>query len=109
MNYTKDYGWYYNSLNDRSPSWTGVLPFATFLLLGDGVGPFGRTIPLRQAELGDVIQLYKNGEYFHSLIVSSVIGEQIYVCAHTNDAFNIPLNSYYFESARCLHIEGVRK
>lgn len=24
MNYTKNTGWYYNSINDRSPSWSGV-------------------------------------------------------------------------------------
>ncbi|MBQ3597113.1 MAG: amidase domain-containing protein [Clostridia bacterium] len=109
MNYQKDYGWYYNSLNDRAPAWTGVLPFARFLLSNNNVGPFARTIPLSDARVGDVIQLYKKGEFFHSLIITSIVGERINVSAHTKDVFDIPLYSYYFERARCLHIEGVRK
>ena len=32
MNYTPTFGWYYRSLDDRSPSWTGVEFFFNFSL-----------------------------------------------------------------------------
>ena len=31
MNYTKTFGWYYISLDDRAPSWTGVEYFYNFI------------------------------------------------------------------------------
>ena len=31
MNYTPDFGWYYVSLNNRAPAWTGVEFFYNFL------------------------------------------------------------------------------
>ena len=31
MNYTPTFGWYYISLNERSPSWTGVDYFFNFI------------------------------------------------------------------------------
>ena len=39
MNYTPTFGWYYNSLNDRSPSWTGVNQLYNFLINNQGRGP----------------------------------------------------------------------
>ena len=41
MNYTPTFGWYYISLNERSPSWTGVDYFFNFITENQGVGPFG--------------------------------------------------------------------
>ena len=37
MNYTKTYGWYYNSANDKSPSWTGVDFLYKFLINNKGI------------------------------------------------------------------------
>lgn len=40
MNYSKNNGWYYNSINDRSPSWTGVQFLYNFLMSNNGVRTF---------------------------------------------------------------------
>ena len=34
MNFTPTFGWYYKSLNDRTPSWTGVQYLYNFLKIG---------------------------------------------------------------------------
>ena len=109
MNYDQDNGWYYNSLNDRAPAWTGVGFLGYFLLNNKRIGPFARLTTLSSITLGDVIQLYKKGQYYHSLIVTGFNNQTPLVSAHTKDGFNIPLSTYSFERLRCLHIEGVRK
>ena len=61
MNYTPTFGWYYISLDDRSPSWTGVEFFYNFIIENAGVGPFGRVATSDELEIGDVIQLGREG------------------------------------------------
>ena len=39
MNYTPVYGWYYISLNERAPAWTGVNQLYRFLTTNTGEGP----------------------------------------------------------------------
>ena len=41
MNYAPTFGWYYNSLNDRSPSWTSVEYLYNFITSNKSAGPFG--------------------------------------------------------------------
>lgn len=98
MNYTYPNGWYYRSSYDRSPSWTSVAGLHNFLLRGrGGVGPVGKLSNLNEIEIGDLIQLRQNQTHFnHTLIVSKREGGQIYVCAHTNDAFDRRLNTYNY-------------
>ena len=62
MNYTPTFGWYYVSLEDRSPSWTGVEFFRNFMVENTDVGPFGREVGQDEIEIGDVIQLGNNEE-----------------------------------------------
>ena len=57
----------------------------------------------------DIIQLGNAEGFYHSLFVVGVIDGIIYVSAHTNDTYFTPLESYYYESARCIHIKGARK
>jgi hypothetical protein len=61
------------------------------------------------AEVGDVIQ-YANsaGDWYHTVIISKITPEEIFVCAQSNDALDRPLSSYNFTTARFLHINGVR-
>ena len=116
MNNTPTYGWYFRSLSDRSPSWTGVEYFYDFLTeapefasANGGIGPFGREVPARLATLGDVIQLADDtGDFYHTLIITAVTPDDFLVCAHTNDALNRPLSTYTYARARFLHIDGVR-
>ena len=110
MNFTPVFGWYYKSLNDRSPSWTGVEYLYNFLTKNEGVGPFAKEAPLNELEIGDIVQLgTSTGDYYHSPVVVAVRDGRIFVAAHTNDAFNRPLSSYNFAQARGIHILGVRK
>ena len=116
MNLTPDFGWYYRSVNDRAPAFTGVEYFwdfftgaPAFAATNGGVGPFGSPTERDALEVGDVIQLADRvGDFYHTLIVTALADNEIYVSAHSNDVFNRPLSSYDAPAARFLHIEGVR-
>ncbi len=110
MNYSKNTGWYYNSLNDRAPAWSGVPFLYNFLLNNDGVSLFGKAVELSQISIGDVIFLVKNDvELYHSVIVTHVANNEFFVCSHTFDTINRPLYSYPYQFIRPLKILGVRK
>ncbi|MBR1867412.1 MAG: amidase domain-containing protein [Clostridia bacterium] len=109
MNYTPITGWFYINSTARTASWTSVEYFYRFIVGNLSVGPFGRLIDQGDAELGDVIQLgSETGDFYHSLIISGFSDLGPLVCAHTVDALNRPLRSYYYARARFIHIEGVR-
>ena len=108
MNLTPETGWYYLSLNNRTPSWTGVEFLYQFLNENTSVGPFGRLVNMTEAVPGDVIQLGDaSGDFYHSLIIVSV-RPRILVAAHTIDSLDRPLDSYDYDQIRFIHIEGVR-
>ena len=110
MNYTPTFGWYYNSVNDRTPSWTGVEYLYNFLVNNEGIGPFAEEVSLEKLEVGDLVQLgTATNDFYHSPVVVRIANGQIFVAAHTYDAFNKPLSSYNFARARGIHIIGVRK
>ena len=109
MNYTPTFGWYYISLDDRSPSWTGVDFFYNFMTENEGVGPFGRAASLDELEVGDVIQLGNNEEgFYHTLLVVGFDGGDTRIAAQTNDALDRPLSSYTYDFARYIKILGIR-
>ena len=98
MNFAYPYGWYYKSSYDRSPSWTSVAQLNKFLLrTDDSRGPLGKIVSLKEVEIGDIIQLRQNGTHFnHTVIVSDIVGEEILVCAHSNDVKDRRLSSYQY-------------
>ena len=109
MNYTKTFGWYYISLNERSPSWTGVQFFYDFITTNTGVGPFGSVATADEVEIGDVVQLAKaDGMFYHSLLIVGFEGDEILVSAQSVDAFARPLSSYEYDISRFIRIDGVR-
>lgn len=109
MNYTPTFGWYYVSLEDRSPSWTGVEFFYNFIVGNTGVGPYGRSASLDEIEIGDVIQLGNNEDgFYHTLLVVGFEGEDPLVAAQTDDAFRRPLSTYSYDFSRFIKILGVR-
>lgn len=114
MNYTPVMGWFYNSVYNRSPSWTGVQYLYNFLISNTGVGPYASASSIEQLEIGDVIQLGdQDNRFYHSLFITKIDGtptfDTIYVSTHTFDANLRPLNSYFYSTARYIHIRGVRK
>ncbi len=117
MNYTPDFGWYYISIDDRAPAWSGVDYFydfftgnPTFSMQNGGVGPYATVIEREAAQLGDVIQFANaSGDWYHTVIISGFEGDEILVCAQSNDALDRPLSSYTNAvEKRFLHILGVR-
>ena len=109
MNYTPTFGWYYVSLDDRSPSWTGVEFFYNFITENKGVGPYGRSATPDEVEIGDVIQLGNNNDgFYHTLLVVGFDGEDPLVAAQTNDAYARPLSTYEYDFLRYIKILGVR-
>lgn len=110
MNYDKYYGWYYISVDNRSPSWTSVGYLQRFLLRDDStVGPCAEIRLLQDLEVGDLIQLRQNPTHFnHTLIITKIINGEIYVCAHSNNALNVPLSSFPANQLLGLHIHGTK-
>ena len=107
MNFTPVTGWYYRSASDRSASWTGVEYLYNFLVNNRSIGPFGHLVTEREAEVGDIVQLGTNSGFYHSPVITAV-RPTILVAAHTYDALDRPLNSYIYDTARFIHIDGVR-
>ena len=109
MNYKSTFGWYYISLNERSPSWTGVEYFYNFMTTNRDVGPFGRPCTPDEAEVGDVIQLGRESDgYYHTLLIVGFEGDDPLVAAQTDDAFERPLSTYTYDFSRYIKILGVR-
>ena len=114
MNYTKDVGWYYRSLADRSAAWSGVEYFYNFLIgnekgVGDGAGPFAERVDMSGLEVGDFIQFGRaTGDFYHTPMVVGFSRGVPLLAAHTYDAFNRPLTTYRYERLRCIHILGGR-
>ena len=108
-NFTPTYGWYYLSLNDRAPAWTGVEYLFRFLTRNQAAGPYGHVISPQAVLPGDVGQLGDSaGQYYHSLLVLTPWPE-IRAAAHTRDAYMRPLSSYTFDKARFIRIDGYRR
>ncbi len=109
MNPTKVYGWYYYSSYNRTASWTGVEYLYRFLLNNRGVGPYAQAVDAARAEPGDIVQLgHADGTFYHSPVIVGKADGELFVAAHTFDAYMRPLSSYVFDQARFLHILGVR-
>ena len=117
MNFTKTFGWYYLSPDDRAPAWSGVNELYDFLIgapdfiaANGGVGPFASDASVsRKIEIGDVIQLSnERREFYHTLLICGFTDNDILVCANSDNALDRPLSSYNFSGIRVLHIEGAR-
>ena len=112
MNYTPIYGWYYVSLNNRAPAWTGVDELYRFLTTNRGAGPRGRVTGLDAIRDGDIIQLkFEKGTRFaHSPVVVDA-GDNtpsgILIAANSYDANCRPLSTYNNIDLRPIHIVDV--
>lgn len=106
MNYEKDIGWYYSTPENRAAAWSSAEYFRKFLLNNTSEGPFAAAAPLTRLEAGDFISLNSGTVYYHTLVVTGFSGNEILVCAHTDDAYMRSLNTYYYHSAQGIHILG---
>ena len=106
MNLTPDTGWYYRSLADRSPAWSGVVFLHRFLLRSaSSPGPAARESELSALLPGDVVLLHNGSRPYHSVLVL-LPGADPLVAAHTDDALCRPLSSYGAARTLPLHILG---
>lgn len=108
MNYSPT-GWYYNSLNNRAPAWTGVNELYTFLINNTGRGPRGSLVKINEIYPGDIVQLDFDcdGTFDHSPIIIDVgkfTPDTIKIAAHTKDSLNRPLSTYNYCKIRFIHI-----
>jgi hypothetical protein len=111
MNYARNIGWYYTSANNRAAAWTGVEYLHRFLTSNKNTGPYGTEMPLDCVQIGDIIQLSYDGKtYGHSVIVVEVQPE-ILVAQHSTgeNYYGRPFSTYYYQQARLIHLEGVRR
>ena len=115
MDYAQPFGWFYESDQNRAPAWTGVEFLYDYLTGGgdypdvnDRPGPFGREVRAAQTQIGDVVQLGRGGDFYHSLIITGYEPRDILVSAQSDDALDRRLTSYNFEVVRFIHIDGVR-
>ena len=109
MNYTPVFGWYYNSINSRSPAWTGVNELYNFLINNRGEGPRAVEVPLSEIQAGDIVQIRFAGQntFGHCpVVVRRGFGTPgtVLIAAHTNDAYNRALSTYMYAELRPLHI-----
>lgn len=108
MNYST-YGWFYKNGYNKSASWSGVEYLYKFLVNNKQTGPYGREAKLEELEKGDLIQLSFDGTTFgHTLIITNIQNNHIYIASHTEDSYNRDLFMYNFRRLRGIKIEGVR-
>ncbi|MDP4132536.1 MAG: amidase domain-containing protein [Bacillota bacterium] len=111
MNYP---AWYYESSDNRSPSWTGVEFLYDFLIKNNGLGPRGIETEIDKIKPGDIVQLkFEPGGFVHSPVVVEtgypVKPSNLLVATHTFDCASRPLDTYSYIEARFIHITGVGK
>lgn len=114
MNYQRVFGWYYSSANDRAPAWSSVRYLHQYLTTNRGAGPWAAEADISAMQPGDIIQIATYlPEYHHTLLVAETGPEaapdNIFICTHSYDSLDRPLDSYEITKIRCLHIEDVRK
>ena len=109
MNYRLLAGWFYSSPSLRAPAWTGVNEFYNFATSNQGIGFYAEECLKKDVEIGDVVQLGNyDGDFYHTLIVSKILDGRIFVCSHSNDALNKPLENFLIKKIRFLHVLGAR-
>lgn len=108
MNYYK-YGWFFNSLANRAPAWSGVDELYSFgINNASSKGVRFKKVDINSIQIGDVVQFRHNSATFtHALIVVKVDAPSpkgIFVACHTNDAYNKPLSDFSFQEIRFLKV-----
>ncbi|MBE6741222.1 MAG: amidase [Ruminococcaceae bacterium] len=106
MNFTKDTGWYYISLNNRAAAWSSAEYFYRFMMNNTGEGPFAAARNISQLEIGDFIVLKNETEIYHTVIVVGFNADIPLVAAHSVDEYMRPINTYDYKEAKGIHIIG---
>ncbi len=105
MDRREDIGWYYRSLADRAPAWSGVRFLHEYLLREKQTGLMGEACEEEALEPGDVVFLRGGGRVYHSLLVLSQ--PPVMVAAHTIDSWMRSLEDYRYADILPVHILGM--
>lgn len=109
MNISRESGWYYNSEEDISPSWTEPELLFKYLTGRANKGPSAVETEKNAVCEGDIVQFGDcDGYFYHTAVITKIYGGRIFVCAHADNAYMRPITSYRAASVRYLHIIGTR-
>jgi len=97
----------------RSASWSGVKYLYNFLVKNNGVGPYGKEVPIEDVMPGDISQLATIGlDYHHTQIIvdcgKSPDVNNILIATHSMDSDYRQLSSYNITKVRYIKILGIR-
>lgn len=94
--------WYWYSDANRTPSWTGAQPFFEYFTKNNNgetknFGVYAKQTDYDELELGDIVQLIKDGKAYHTMMITGLLldGEYIYdylICQNTYDLLDYPLS-----------------
>ncbi|MBR6526162.1 MAG: amidase domain-containing protein [Clostridia bacterium] len=101
------YGWYYLSLSDRAPAWTGVNYLWNYLLRKNRPGPIGHPTTIQRALPGDAVLLSDETDTLYHAMLLVTPYPDIHVAAHTRDVWMKSLSDYTFHRAHFFHVDGV--
>ena len=91
------------------PAWSDAQYFHDFLVRNQRSGPVAAEIPYRSWRWGILATLHNGTEYYHTLIVTGFSNGEPLVCAHTEDAYMRPLQTYLHSTKQGLHIVGINR
>lgn len=102
--------WFWTS-SDRTPTWTGVIPFWDYAINDTGVGLVANSTTRTGIYTGDVVQFYNSADgWHHSLFVNNAYTYNnyrfIFICCHTSDQQDFNIDNYVGETMRYMHING---
>ncbi|MBE5817157.1 MAG: hypothetical protein E7315_05530 [Clostridiales bacterium] len=102
-----------NEAKGRTPSWTGVNQFYSYVKNNKGYGMVALAdCNLYSAEPGDIIQFGNADSWTHSVVVSQVVYDEdgrvidIIICSNTTDRQNYPMSAYSTVGVRLIKIFG---
>lgn len=94
--------WYWYSDKKRTPSWTAAQPFFEYFTRNNNdntnnFGAYAAESNYEEMELGDIVQLIKDGKAYHTMIITGILfaGDEVYdylISQNTYDLLDYPLS-----------------
>lgn len=94
--------WYWYSDSNRAPSWTAAELFFQYFTRNNNedtnhFGVYASETDYDQLNIGDVVQLIKDGKAYHTMIITAILldGDEIYdylISQNTYDLLDYPLS-----------------
>ncbi|MBN9647359.1 amidase domain-containing protein [Terrisporobacter glycolicus] len=94
--------WYWYSDKKRTPSWTAAQPFFEYFTRNNNdntnnFGVYATESNYEEMELGDIVQLIKDGKAYHTMIITGILfdGDEVYdylISQNTYDLLDYPLS-----------------